>query len=397
MARRRFQDPKPERVGKHWYIRIYQDSGCTRKRKRVKLAPASMPEREVKKVAAEILRPVNQGLVTAGSAVSFNQYVQTIYNPTDLPLLATTTQDAYRNTIGKYLEPEFGSLCLRDLTPLTLQQYFSGLATNRVACSSILKIRDALSSIVRSAIRYGFLSQNPMNGLQMPPDKRARRAKPFVSPEQFNELVKFMSEPYATMVYVAVWTGLRVSELIGLKWRCVHADSITVEERYCRGDWSVPKTKESAATIGVSPEVIDRILRLKTLTVKVRAGRSKRLYKLVKSDGPNDLVFQSVKDGRPMNDQNILKRHLQPIARKLGLRFVNWRCLRTSYATWLVQAGADPKAVQGQMRHSRISTTMDIYAQIVPAAQRRAIEKLSEFARPTGTGMSHCCPTNQVN
>ena len=126
MARRRFQDPKPERVGKHWYIRIYQDSGCTRKRKRVKLAPASMPEREVKKVAAEILRPVNQGLVTAGSAVSFNQYVQTIYNPTDLPLLATTTQDAYRNTIGKYLEPEFGSLCLRDLTPLTLQQYFSG-------------------------------------------------------------------------------------------------------------------------------------------------------------------------------------------------------------------------------------------------------------------------------
>jgi hypothetical protein len=60
-----------------------------------------------------------------------------------------------------------------------------------------------------------------------------------------------------------------------------------------------------------------------------------------------------------MNDQNILKRHLQPAARKLGLPFVNWRCLRTSHATWLVQAGADPKSVQGQMRHSRISTTMD--------------------------------------
>jgi len=64
----------------------------------------------------------------------------------------------------------------------------------------------------------------------------------------------------------------------------------------------------------------------------------------------------------------------------VGLPFVNWRCLRTSHATWLVQAGADPKSVQGQMRHSRIATTMDIYAQCVPAAQRRAIEKLSEFA-----------------
>ena len=214
----------------------------------------------------------------------------------------------------------------------------------------------------------------------MPPDKTGRRRKPFISPEQFNLLVDFVQEPYSTMIFAAAWTGLRVSELIGLKWRCIHADSITIEERFCRGDWSVPKTQASAATIGVSPEVIARILRLKNLTVEVRAGRAIRKYKLVKSDDPDALVFQSVKDGKPMNDQNMLKRHIQPAARKLGLPFVNWRCLRTSHATWLVQAGADPKSVQGQMRHSRIATTMDIYAQCVPAAQRRAIEKLSEFA-----------------
>jgi site-specific recombinase XerD len=92
-------------------------------------------------------------------------------------------------------------------------------------------------------------------------------------------------------------------------------------------------------------------------------------------------VSESAVSGRPMNDQNILKRHIQPAARKMGLPFVNWRCLRTSHATWLVQAGADPKSVQGQMRHSRISTTMDIYAQIVPTAQRRALEQLAEFAK----------------
>ncbi|HKF03433.1 MAG TPA: tyrosine-type recombinase/integrase, partial [Candidatus Sulfotelmatobacter sp.] len=128
------------------------------------------------------------------------------------------------------------------------------------------------------------------------------------------------------------------------------------------------------------PHVIARILLLKTLTVNIRAGRARRTYKLVKSDKPDALVFQSVQDGQPMNDQNVLKRHLQPAARKLGLPFVNWRCLRTSHATWMVQAGADPKSVQGQMRHSRISTTMDIYAQIVPTSQRRALQKLSAFA-----------------
>jgi site-specific recombinase XerD len=100
-----------------------------------------------------------------------------------------------------------------------------------------------------------------------------------------------------------------------------------------------------------------------------------------------------------MNDQNILKRHLQPAADRLGL-YVNWRALRTSHATWLVQAGADVKSVQALMRHAKVSTSLDIYAQAVTATQRQAIEKLTEFAKPIGTsfsGLSHSCPTNRVN
>ena len=111
---------------------------------------------------------------------------------------------------------------------------------------------------------------------------------------------------------------------------------------------------------------------------EVRAGHATRRHRVVKSFGADDLVFQSVWKGRPMLDGNILKRFIHPAAKKLGI-YVNWLCLRTSYATWLVYAGADPKSVQGQMRHSRISTTMDIYAQIVPAGQRRAVDKLSEY------------------
>jgi hypothetical protein len=132
--------------------------------------------------------------------------------------------------------------------------------------------------------------------------------------------------------------------------------------------------------IGVDPEVITRLLRLTTLSVELRAGCAVRKHKLVKSGGLDDLVFQSVQGGRPMNGHNMLKRQLQPAARKLGLPFVNWRCLRTSHAIWLVQAGADPKSLQGRMRHSRISTTMDIYARIASASQRRALQQLSVFA-----------------
>jgi integrase len=395
MAKRRFQSPTPRKEGKFWYIRVRQDcfenGRITRKLVRLKVASAAMLEREAKKIAAELVRPMNQGLISIGSAVSFGEYVQSEYIPTVLPLLAKTTRDSYEATIAKYLQPAFGECCLRDLTPRSLQRYFSGL---ELAHPSVVKVRDAFSSVLRSAVP-DFLIKNPLDGLRLPPDKRGRRSKPHISPQQFNNLVELVPEPYASMLFVSVWTGLRVSELIGLKWRCIHADSISVEERYCRGDWAAPKTAASAATIGVSPEVIARITRLKSLTVEVRAGRGVRKYKLVKSAGPDDLVFQSVQHGKPMNDQNILRRHIKPAARALGLSFVNWRCLRTSHATWLVQAGADAKSVQGQMRHSRISTTMDIYAQIVSAAQRQAIEKLSQFAKPchtlvTQNGVFHC-------
>jgi len=138
------------------------------------------------------------------------------------------------------------------------------------------------------------------------------------------------------MVFVAVWTGLRVSELIGLKWEDVGADSLTIDERCCRGDWDAPKSEASNATIGVEPCVIERIHRLKQLTVDVKAGLAGRHYKVVKSDRPEDLVFQSVKTGAPMRDNNILTRHIKPAARKLGLPWINWRCLRTSHAAWMV-------------------------------------------------------------
>jgi integrase len=244
------------------------------------------------------------------------------------------------------------------------------------------KIRDVLASVLRTAVKkYGLLVTNPIDGIQLPPNKTGKRkTKPFLSPEQFDELVHEIPEPYATMVYVATYSGLRISELIGLKWHDIGADSIKIDERYCRGDWSEPKSQASNATIGVDRSVIERIHRLKLLTVEVKAGLATRKYKLVKSDGPDDLVFQSVQHGKPMRDNNILTRFIKPAGRGLGLGFVNWRCLRTSRATWMIEAGANPKDVQGQMRHSRIQTTLDIYAQFVPESQRRAIEQTSKMA-----------------
>jgi integrase len=389
MARRRYQEPTPKQHGKHWTIIVVedylQDGKPKRRQRRIRLAPLETKWRTVLRLRDERVKPLNQGMLAFGSATDFNTFVQQTYIATEMPLLATTTQQRYRGVLDKYLLPRFGSYLLRELTPAVLQKYFSteiADAHPTLGWESKDKIRDVLASVIKKAAqKYGLLDRNPMDMIQLPRNDVGRRRKmPFLTPEQFDELIRLVPEPYATMVYVAIYTGLRISELVALTWGDLGCDSISVDKRYCRGDLSRPKSRASDATIAVDRAVIERIHRLKRLTVDVKAGCAVRHYRLVKKDGPSDLVFQSVRTGRPMRDNNILTRFLKPAGREIGLGFVNWRCLRTSRATWMVQAGANVKDVQGLMRHSQIQTTLDVYAQQVPESQRRAIEITSKMA-----------------
>jgi integrase len=294
--------------------------------------------------------------------------------------MAQSTQDRYAGVIKNYLKPQFSGVCLRDITVLAVDRFLTGLGKTDLSHESMDKVRDVLSGVLESAVRYELLVKNPVEGVRLVKPRKGKRSKPYVTPEQFASLVAQIPEPYATMVYVAVNTGLRVSELVGLRWRNVHEDSITIDERYCRGDWGAPKSEASNATVAVSRPVIERIHHLQTMEVEVRAGFGKRRYRVVKAIGPDDLVFQSLTKGAPMRDNNILVRHIKPAARALDIPWVNWQVLRRSFATWLKIAGADVKDAQALMRHSRASTTLDIYQQFVPESQRRAVERLAQVS-----------------
>jgi len=380
MARRRYQKPKPRREGRQWVIYYWDDEFVQgerrRKKKRHVLGPASMGEREAERVRDEFLRPLNQGLVNIGSATKLEDYVESVYRPVILPTMAKTTQDRYMSVYKNHLKPAFGEMCLRDISQLTVQRYLSGMADWKLSQESKDKIRDVLSSILGSAVSYGLLVKNPVQGVRLPTPKSGKRTKPYITQEQFAKLIESIPEPYATMLYLAAYTGLRPSEVIGLRRRNVHEDSITIEERYCRGDWGAPKSEASNATVPVNQAVIERIRRLDTLKAEVRAGKGTRRYRVVKFTAPDDLVFQSPETGGPMRDNNILVRHLKPAARRLGLPWVNWQVLRRSFATWLKLKGADIKDAQALMRHSRASTTLDVYQQFVVESQRRVVDGL---------------------
>jgi hypothetical protein len=167
-AARRFQDPPPERSGGWWYIRIREDvfenGVLVRKLKRIKVAPADMPARQVQRLAAEKLRPVNQGLITAGSAVSLKMFIDLNYIPGKLKFFRKPSRDRSMGIIDHYLIPKFGTMMLNQLTFTTLQQFLSGL-DSRLSFESRDKIRDVLGSIMSYAVKTGFLITKPTVGL----------------------------------------------------------------------------------------------------------------------------------------------------------------------------------------------------------------------------------------
>jgi integrase len=380
MARRRYQKPSPRKEGQQWVLYYWGDEFVEgerrRKKKRHVLGPQTMGEREAEKIRDEFLRPLNQGLVSIGSATKFEDFVETVYKPVVLPTMASSTRERSVGVFENYLKPTFGGVCLRDISVLSVQTYISSLAGSKLSQESKDKVRDVMSSIMRSAVEYGLLVKNPVEGVRLPAPKCGKRAKPYITQQQFGLLVEMIAEPYATMLYTAAYTGLRPSEVIGLRRRNVHDDSITIEERYCRGDWGAPKSDASNATVPVNRAVIERIRRLDSLTIEVKAGRALRRYPAVKHRGPDDLVFQSPESGGPIRDNNVLVRHLKPAARKLGLPWVNWQVLRRSFATWLKIHGADVKDAQALMRHAKASTTLDVYQQFVVESQRRVVDGL---------------------
>ena len=170
------------------------------------------------------------------------------------------------------------------------------------------------------------------------------------------------------MVMTAVSTGLRVSEVLGLKWRAVDLVRgwIMVNERYFRGDTDVPKTdpSERCLPLGILVEVF-------------------RCFKPVDAK-PEDYVFSE--NGEPFDDREILKKYIRPAAERLGFYFLGfgWHSFRRQNITRIQEEGASPVDAQVQAGHSRLDMTRE-YTIITERKRVKAVKRLQKKLLPKGT------------
>lgn len=374
MARKRYQKGTIRKRGKRnpvwelqwWTDIIRTDGSLGRKRDSIILGQVSgMTKRQACKAADEFLRPLNLGKVTPYATVIFREFTENHFVPNVFPTLKLSTRKHYRITLNKHLLPAFGEQRLCDIRTIDIQRFVLQKMDSGLGWESADHFRNLMSKIFSTARKWGyFAGDNPATGIELP-EKKPVRQKHALTPEQIRKLLQILREPFRSMALLGILTGLRVGEILGLRWCDVDLGSaqIRIEQRCYRGDLDSPKTRSSRRTLPLPKPCLEAL---------------RRVYAKCGSPEGSGLVFQTC-NGTPYNDTNILHRELKPAGQKIGAPWLSWHSFRRTHATLLQVAGGTVKDAQAQLGHAKLSTTLDIYTIPLPAHQREAVENLARM------------------
>ena len=373
MARRRYQKGSIRKRGKRNPVRellwredfIKEDGTLERKLvSKVLGLVRDLTLRQARRMAEEHLRPLNQGRKVPLSTVTLKEFVERHFIPNLFPTRRPSTQNRYRRTLHNHLLPAFGSQRLCDIGALDLQRFVLRKMESGLSWESADHFRNLMSKIFAMARKWGFYcSENPASAVELP-EKRAVREKHVLTPIQISRLLLLLREPVRTMLLVGILTGMRIGEILGLRWKDVDFGSgqIRVEQAVYRGLIGSPKTKGSRRVLPLPERLVTALADLHRNSTRTQ----------------EDLVFQT-RNGTPHSDTNLLHRELKPAGRQIGAPWLSWHTLRRTHATLLQAAGGSLKDAQAQLGHSKLSTTLEIYTIPIPAHQRAAVEKLSDL------------------
>jgi integrase len=378
VARRRYQTGCVFKRGKRrkvWVARWREDVLCEdgkvgRILRSVVLGSvADLPTRKDAQVRLdEELRGVNQGTVRPESSMLFGTFAEEQWKTLVLPTLKLSTQHGYKTVLAKHLLPYWRDWRLRDIGRQDVQQWVADRFRQKLGWQTVRNSWTLLSGILETAVEYGYLSMNPARGVKFP-EKELKEAPVLFTAEDFVKLLEQLDEPYRTMARLIALTGLRIGELLAVRWRCLDLEigTLSVRESVYEGKFQSPKTRKSRRTMPLGPQII--------VWLREHRLRAKR----TESD---DLVFGNRK-GQPLRESKLLRNVLQPAAERAGLGRVTWHQFRHIHSSLLNDLRVPVKIAQEQLGHSSISTTLNIYTHVVDASHRKAIEALERELFPS--------------
>lgn len=268
-----------------------------------------------------------------------------------------STKKAYKAYLNRWIVPHWGTVRLSEVKTMEVESWLRRLPLAKSSCA---KIRGLLSVLFNHACRHEFFNRNPIRFVRQ--GAKRRNAPSVLTPVEIRALLNGLDLRERTLVLLAASTGLRQSELFGVKWGDIDfaQNTMNVTRSIVYGVVGPCKTESSQKPLPVHPTV------LKTL------GEWRAACHYNKS---GDWVFASKRHrGRkPIWGQAILRRYIRPAAQRAGIekRF-GWHTFRHTYSTLLRSVGTEFKVMQELLRHSSLRSTLDVYTQAISPAKHAA-------------------------
>ena len=332
-----------------------------------------------KKVVAQKLRAamadLDAGTYKAPCKMTVAQWLD-IWVAEYLNSVKPLTKHNYNKQVQKHFKPALGAVRLDALDTHTIQRFYNSLSASGLSPKTVKNLHGILHCALQQAIACDYLSRNPADACKLP-----KVTKPEIKPLEPVEIARLLKEAeqddYCNLFIVAMFTGMRQGELLGLAWECVDFKSgiITVKQQLqCKdGNYflETPKSGKNR-TILPAPIVMDA-LRNQLQRQQIEQEQAGKMW-----DNQFNLVFTDAL-GKYLVRRTVVK-HFKKISQRAGISDdARFHDLRHSFAVSSLYAGDDIKTVQANLGHATAQFTLDVYGHVTQKMRQESANRMQKF------------------
>ena len=332
-----------------------------------------------KKVVAQKLKAalaaIDAGTYKAPCKMTVAQWLD-IWVAEYLNSVKPLTKHNYNKQVQKHFKPALGAVRLDALDTHTIQRFYNSLTASGLSPKTVKNLHGILHCALQQAIACDYLSRNPADACKLP-----KVTKPEIKPLEPVEIARLLKEAeqddYCNLFIVAMFTGMRQGELLGLAWECVDFKSgiITVKQQLqCKdGNYflETPKSGKNR-TILPAPIVMDA-LRNQLERQRKEQEQAGKMW-----DNQFNLVFTDAL-GKYLVRRTVVK-HFKKISQRAGISDdARFHDLRHSFAVSSLYAGDDIKTVQANLGHATAQFTLDVYGHVTQKMRQESANRMQKF------------------
>jgi len=318
----------------------------------------------------------NSGLMFDTGRLTVGEYLDQWLSDSVRSTVRTSTFERHEAIIRLHIKPTLGHVGLKKLTPAHVRGLYREKLDSGLAPATVRKIHSTLHKALSQALSDGLVPRNAATVEAPRPTPEEIHPLSEDEARTFLKTAQASGDRFEPLYVLAISTGLRRGELLGLRWDDVDLEHGTlrvgralVRERghYTLGE---TKTRRGRRQINLTPRTLNalRVHRKKQLEEKMRRADLYKDHGLIFASGVGTLV----------HPENMVKRSFKPLLERSGLPEIRFHDLRHTCATLLLGRGVHPKLVQELLGHATIAMTLDTYSHYLPSMGDQAAGAISD-------------------